>query len=165
MRTRQSGEDGSMNIRKATIKDINRLIELRLDYLRTDHGELSDEQEQIIRTQLQPYFEKHIPMGDFLAIFAETDDAVVSVAFLVISERPANLSFITGITGTVLNVLTYPAYRRKGIASQVISALIQEAKNLGVSTIHLSATDDGKPMYEKLGFMLPAHTEMLLKLV
>jgi len=154
-----------MDIRKATIEDSNRLIELRLDYLRTDFGKLSQQHEQMIRAQLQTYFAKHIPMGDFIAMLAEMDGTVVSVAFLVITEKPANPFFITGVTGTVLNVLTYPDYRRKGIGSQVISALIQEAKQLGVSSVHLSATSDGKPMYEKLGFLPPTHTEMRLKLI
>jgi ribosomal protein S18 acetylase RimI-like enzyme len=160
-----NGGNRRMKIRKATIEDIDRLIELRLDYLRTDCEKLSDEQEQTIRTQLQAYFAKHIPMGDFIAMLAETDNIVVSVAFLVISEKPANPSFITGITGTILNVLTYPEYRRKGIGSQVVAALIEEAKQLGVSSINLSSTEDGRPMYEKLGFILPTHTEMRLNLI
>lgn len=154
-----------MEIRKATTEDIDRLVQVRLDYLRTDYGQLTEQQEQAIIEQLRDYFPKHIPMGDFIAFLAQEEDRIVSVAFLVISEKPANLAFINGKSGTVLNVLTYPDYRRKGIAFQVLSALIQEAKNLGVSSINLSASKDGKPLYEKLGFKpSTAYSEMRLML-
>ncbi|TGE39393.1 GNAT family N-acetyltransferase [Desulfosporosinus fructosivorans] len=81
------------------------------------------------------------------------------------SERPANPSFITGKTGTLLNVFTYPKYRRMGSATKAICKIIDEAKRLGVSSIDLSATQDGKPLYEKLGFIEPKCTQMRLQLV
>jgi GNAT superfamily N-acetyltransferase len=154
-----------MNIRKATIDDIDILIKLRLDYLLADMGNLSTEEENAIRTQLSTYIPKHIN-NDFIAILAERDNNVLSTAFLVTVEKPANPTFITGKTGTLLNVLTYPEYRRMGISSKVISKMIDEAKQLGVSSIDLSATQDGKPLYEKLGFTQSfIYTAMKLQLV
>jgi GNAT superfamily N-acetyltransferase len=141
-----------MNYRKANLSDVNTLIKLRIDYLIEDIGSLTEDEERIIRSQLEAYFSKHIN-NDFIAILAEMDNRVVSTAFLVVTEKPANPAFITGRTGTLLNVLTYPEYRRRGIAKVVISQLIDEAKKLGVSSIDLSATEDGKPLYEKLGFI------------
>jgi len=85
---------------------------------------------------------------------------LVSVAYLAIAEKPANTTFITGKTGTLLNVLTYPEYRRKGIATKVINFLIGEAKNAGVSSIDLSATNDGKPLYEKMRFTTSTYVAM-----
>ena len=73
--------------------------------------------------------------------------------------------FITGITGTLLNVLTYPEHRRKGIATKVIGKIIDEAKKVGVSHINLSATSDGKYLYEKMGFKESNYTTMGLKLI
>ena len=152
-----------MTIRKATVGDIELLIRLRIDYL-TDGGSLTPEEETAVRTQLRQYFAKHIPGGSFIAIIAETDGAAASAAYLAISEKPANPAFITGITGTLLNVYTYPEYRRKGIAAKVIEKLIGEAKQAGVSYIDLSATADGKPLYEKMGFTISSHTSMGMKL-
>ena len=155
-----------MNIRKATVEDIDILIRLRIDYLVTDNGNLAKDEETAIRSQLATYFPKHIN-DDFIAILAEKDSNVVSTAFLAISEKPANPAFITGKTGTLLNVLTYPEYRRKGLATRVVSLLIEEARKSGVSSIDLSATQDGKPLYEKLGFTEPKseYTAMKLQLI
>lgn len=154
-----------MNIRKATIDDIDMLIKLRIDYLLADRGSLSAAEENVIRLQLITYFTKHINC-DFIAIVAEKNNHVLSTAFLAVMEKPANPTFITGKTGTLLNVLTYPEYRRMGIASKVISKIIDEAKQLGVSSIDLSATQDGKPLYEKLGFTQSSkYTAMKLQLI
>ena len=155
-----------MNIRKSTIEDIEILIKLRLDYLIADGGSLTEEEKTIIISQLKGYYKKHID-DDFIAVLAEIGGKVIASAFLVITEKPANPAFITGKTGTLLNVLTYPEYRRRGIAKKVIELLISEAKQLGVACIELSATLDGKPLYEKLGFTAgnSKYTPMKLKLV
>lgn len=154
-----------MRLRKATTQDIDLLIKLRFDYLIEDNGGLTQDEKTAIQGQLGEYFKKHIKDNTFIGVIAEMDNKVASTAYLTISERPANPAFITGKTGTLLNVLTYPEFRRKGIATKVVSFLIEEAKKAGVSSIDLLATDDGKPLYEKLGFTTLKHTAMRMKLV
>jgi len=152
-------------IRKATMQDIDLLIRLRMDYLREDHGALQPDQEDAIKRQLTDYFPKHLQDGTFIGVLAEIDGAVVSVAYLAISEKPANPAFITGVTGTLLNVLTFPAYRKQGIATKVVRRIMEEAKQAGVSSIELSATASGRPLYEKLGFHPSKYTAMRVGLV
>lgn len=153
-----------MVIRRATKDDIKDLVQVRIDFLIMDKGHLSIEDETTIRTQSEKYFNKHIELEDFVAIVAEIDNKIVSTAFLVTQERPANTSCPTGLTGTLLNVVTYPKYRKKGIATKVLQTIIEEAKKMNVSSVDLSATKDGKPIYEKLGFSQPLYTSMRLKL-
>lgn len=162
-----------MIIRKATFADIDALIKLRLIYLTHEFG-LTPDEEGVIKAQLVPYFTKHLG-DDFIAVLAETANKTdgtamaVSTAFLVITEKPANPSFLTGKTGTLLNVLTLPEYRRLGIATKVIGQIIEMAKQLSVSSIDLSASPDGKPLYNILGFKEPdpqsKFTPMKLRLV
>ena len=137
---------------KATLDEIELLIRLRIDYLTAYRGKLTQEEETAVISQLRVYFDKHIIDDTFIGIIAEIDGSAVSAAYLAISEKPANPAFITGITGTLLNVLTYPEYRRKGIATKVINKIIEEAKEYGVSRIDLSATSEGKYLYKKMGF-------------
>ena len=153
-----------MEIYKATLNDLKDLIQLRIDFLKMDAGHLSEEDEKAIRAQLKGYFEKHLPSGDFIATIAKMDGNIASAAFLVIEERPANLAFITGIAATLLNVITYPEYRHRGLATKVVEAIIQEAKKIGVSSIDLFSTGEGKRIYKKLGFKQPAYEAMRLKL-
>ncbi|MDR1538620.1 MAG: hypothetical protein LBU32_11615 [Clostridiales bacterium] len=54
-----------------------------------------------------------IAFPTFVGIFSETAGEVVSAAYLVIAEKPANPSFSNGKTGTALYVLNYSDFRKK----------------------------------------------------
>lgn len=153
-----------MKIYKATLNDIEDLVQLRIDFLKTDKGGLSASDEKTVREQSKIYFAKHIHLGDFVALIAKTNGKIAAAAFLIVQERPANPAFMTGLTGTLLNVITYPEYRKKGIASQIVQAMIKEAEKMGVSSLDLFSTEEGKTLYEKIGFSAPAYTSMRLKL-
>ena len=141
-----------MRVRMATLKDVDVLVRARFDYFAAEKWELSNDEKTIISSQLYKYYPEHLDR-DFFAAFAEDEDGkIASTAFLVINERPANLSWPTGKTGMVLNVLTYPEYRRRGYATKIMNLLIEEAKRQDLSYIELSASPHGKPLYEKLGF-------------
>ena len=66
--------------------------------------------------------------------------------------------------GTLLNVYTYPEYRKNGIATDVIKMIIEEAKKQNVSIINLLATENGENVYKKLGFLETEDKSMRLKL-
>lgn len=52
----------------------------------------------------------------------------------------------------ILNVYTDPAYRRRGLARQLVSRLMDEATALGLNIVELHASKAGRPVYEALGF-------------
>lgn len=52
-----------------------------------------------------------------------------------------------------MNMYTKPEYRRKGIALKTLNLLVEDAKNRGITAISLEATDMGRPLYEKYGFV------------
>ena len=72
-------------------------------------------------------------------------------------------SCLNGKTGLLLNVYTLKAYRHKGLAYSLLTKLIEDAKRLGVGKIQLDYTDDGYPLYKKIGFK-KLDREMGLKL-
>lgn len=51
-----------------------------------------------------------------------------------------------------MNVYTNKNYQRQGIAKQMVNLLIDDAREKNITEISLDATDDGRPLYEKLGF-------------
>ena len=138
-------------VRMADHSDIERLIKSRFDYFDAENWEVTIDKRAVIESNLKEYFIKHLN-EDFFAAIVEVNDKIASIAFLAISEKPANLSFPTGKTGTVFNVLTYPEHRKKGCATHTMKALIEEAKKQSLSYVELSASEAGKPLYEKLGF-------------
>ncbi|MBR5723081.1 MAG: GNAT family N-acetyltransferase, partial [Oscillospiraceae bacterium] len=98
-----------------------------------------------------------------IAVVAEAEDGqLVSNALLTVIEKPANPFFPCGRSGYVLGVFTEPAYRGQGLATQIMTQILAEAKRLALDTVTLSASDMGKGIYEKLGFtvMHSKFTEM-----
>lgn len=138
-------------------------IKLRLDFLNENRGEIGKEKTDAIITQLKDYFPKQLN-SNFFAFIAEYSGQAVSTVFMTVAENPANPDCITGKTAKILNVFTYPDFRRKGIATNLLKMVISEAKTMNISYLELSATDSGKPVYEKLGFILkqPINPEMRL---
>lgn len=61
-----------------------------------------------------------------------------------------------------LNMYTAPEYRRQGIAYQTLNLLVEAAKAKEITQIALEATNMGRPLYEKYGFM-KMEDEMELK--
>lgn len=59
----------------------------------------------------------------------------------------------TGKKAYIMNMYTAPEYRRQGIAFHILDLLVNAAKKQGVSQIALEATDMGRPLYEKYGFV------------
>ena len=52
-----------------------------------------------------------------------------------------------------MNMYTAPEYRRRRIAFHTLDLLVKAAKEQGVSSIALEATEMGRPLYAKYGFI------------
>lgn len=56
-------------------------------------------------------------------------------------------------------VLTNRAYQRRGFARTLLQRTIDRADELGIESLKLDATDQGQPLYEKLGFRVEQPVE------
>ncbi len=59
----------------------------------------------------------------------------------------------TGKKAYIMNMYTAPEYRRQGIAISTLDLLVKDVRKQGVSQIALEATEMGRPLYEKYGFV------------
>lgn len=161
----QSGAGALYAVREANAGDIQALVELRIAFLTEDSGGLAPAEAQALRACLADYFRRNIGRMCF-AFLVEADGAPIAAAYLAVSEKPANRSFPTGRVGTLLNVYTVPAHRRRGLATRLLTLLIERAKAERLSRLELLATASGKPLYEKMGFTETkyTHTPMVMRL-
>ena len=150
--------------RKLCYDDRDLFIRLRLDFINEFHKDVDETEKEKLKTSLHNYFDRHIKNDELIGIICEYDKKIISVAYLIIGEWPPNRNFINGKIGTLLNVYTYPEYRKKGIATNVLKMIIEEAKKQNVSIINLLATEDGEKVYQKLGFFETEDKSMRLKL-
>ncbi len=140
-----------MVVENANIKDVTLLTELRLEYLKEDHGKLSKSDIEIIRRDLPDYFKKNLNQNIFCYLIREKEE-VAACAFLLVVEKPMSPEFITGRTGTVLNVYTKPQYRHKGYAKGIMNKLLSDAEEKNLSVVELKSTENGYHLYQSVGF-------------
>lgn len=140
-----------MEILKATEKDIDNLMAIRLEMLR-EVNDLSDSykyDESFIENCRKNFIE-----GNQTDVLCFENNIPVACATLCYISMMPTFSHPTGKRAHLMNVYVKKEFRRKGIAKQMLELLIEEAESLGVTEISLDATDAGKPLYESMGFGL-----------
>ena len=159
------GYDGGNMItyRKANSSDIPEVIKMRLGYMHETHTELSDDVFDEIAHQSEGYFQEHLNR-DCIVYLALDGEKVAACIFFLLINKPASPLFITGKTGTLMNVFTLPEYRRKGIARHLVEMAISDGKEWDLSYIELRSTKDGYPLYCSLDFVEDKSIYMSMKL-
>jgi len=54
--------------------------------------------------------------------------------------------------GWIGMVLTSQEYRRRGLAKRLLTTVLAQADSIGIETLKLDATEQGRPLYEQFGF-------------
>lgn len=139
-----------MLIRKATLNDIDELIELRIEFMSQLNKNVQVTKEFIV--ELQAYFEEHLRDDSFVAWVAVDNDEIIAASAVCFYTVPPSFKNITGKNAYIMNVYTREDYRRRGIGAKLFEKTIEEARIHGCRKIHLSATKDGAPLYEKFNF-------------
>ncbi len=147
------------NIRKATIEDLPLLIPLRLEVLRCANKLPADAPLEKVEENTLAYYRKSFDtQSTFLAFYNDTIVGCGSVSFYSVFPT---CDCPNGTRAYIMNMYTREAYRQRGIASALLVELIQDARNYGAGYIALEATDMGRPLYKKHGFV-PSKNEMHL---
>lgn len=133
----------------ASAEDIDDLVRSRLDTLR-DVNKLGTDyrfSNEFVDACRQYFLE-----GSHTTVLARDGDRVVGCASLCYVRLMPTASHPTGKRAHLMNVHTDEAYRRRGIASRMLTMLIDEAWRCGATQITLDATEDGRPLYQRHGF-------------
>ena len=142
-----------LTYKKATLDDLELLVKTRIMVLRAAN-KLSDTVDMSeVETQSRTYYQKALKDDTHVAYLVFDDEKVVgagSVSFFGVMPTFHNP---TGQKAYIMNMYTNPEYRRQGIAYRTLDLLVKEAKSRGISAISLEATDMGRPLYEKYGFV------------
>lgn len=141
-----------IHYRKANINDIDDLVKLRIEFLREVGNLESSEKDIILEKSLYDYFNEAVTRDEFAAWLALDSDRIVATSGLSFYTVPPSFKNMSGKVAYIMNMYTISDYRRQGIAAKIFEKTIKEAKDRGYNRITLSATEQGKPLYEKFGF-------------
>jgi GNAT superfamily N-acetyltransferase len=98
------------------------------------------------------YLKTAMADGSFRAWLAAEGDRVVAGGAVIISPWPAHPYDLECRRATILNVYTDPECRRRGIARQLMQTIIAWCQREGFARVTLHASDEGRHLYESLGF-------------
>ena len=137
-----------MNYRKATVADINLLVEMRKTQL-VDEGITADKD---IDNELEAFFQSKLAEGSLIQWLVDEQNEIIATGAIVIYDFPPSYTNKSGKKAYVTNMYTKNDYRGKGIASSLLTRLVEEAKNLWITKMWLGASKLGRPVYKKFCF-------------
>jgi len=140
-------------IRRATLADREAFIRLRLALFR-DLGELRDEAAvPAMSAILDRYFAEELPPGRFHA-WLSFDDAgeTIGSGGLIFVQKPPMPSNDSGREAYLMNMYTAPSWRGRGVAREIVGAILAFVREAGIGTVRLHASVPGRPVYERTGF-------------
>lgn len=138
-----------MEYRKATAEDIDLISEIRRVQL--IHEQAHEEIE--IQKNLKTFFEKVFEENRMIQILAEEDGVTAATGAVLFYDYPPGFSNPSGKVAYIANMFTDPDYRRRGLAFEIMDMLVEEARKGGAEEVRLLASEPGRPVYEKYGFI------------
>ena len=141
--------------RLAGVADLELLTQTRLEFLEEGGSGLNDSQKAEMYAQNRAYFDETLRDGSFAAYLAFDGEQLAATSGISFYSTPPNTKNTTGKTAYIANMFTKPEYRGRGIATRLFDMAVKEARRRGCGKVALSATDMGRPIYNKYGFFTP----------
>lgn len=135
--------------KKLSEKELDTFIEMRICQLR-EEGATEDLD---LKPALKDYYNRHIADGTFISWLAVDGDKIVGTSGMSFIEKPPYFGCPNGKIGLLSSMFTSNAYRRRGIAKELLSRIVNEAKEYGCSSVQITASDMGVLLYTDFGFV------------
>lgn len=134
---------------KLTKRELDTFIQMRIRQLR-EEGATEDID---LVPALQDYYNRHMSEGTFVSWLAMDGDRIVGTSGMSFVEKPPYFGCPSGKMGLLSSMFTDPEYRRKGIAKELLSRVVEEARAYGCGTVQITASDMGVLLYTDFGFV------------
>ena len=129
-------------------KDLDTFIRMRIAQLR-EEGATEDLD---LVPALRDYYRRHMADGTYVSWLAVDGEKIVGTSGMSFVEKPPYFGSPSGRIGLLSSMYTDPEYRRKGIAKELLSRVVEEARNYGCGCVQITASDMGVLLYTAFGF-------------
>lgn len=148
--------------KRAAIEDMEELVRTRIMVLRAANKLTDDVDMSAVEQESYAYYKRALKTGEHIAYLVYDQGTVIGAGGVSFYQVMPTFHNPSGKKAYIMNMYTAPDYRRQGIAFRTLDLLITNAKAQGVVQIALEATDMGRPLYAKYGFV-KMEDEMELK--
>ncbi|MCL5260818.1 MAG: GNAT family N-acetyltransferase [Gammaproteobacteria bacterium] len=140
-------------IRLASQSDVRLLVNFRIAILRELNILADDAEAKLMKLKFRNYISNKMKKKELFCWLTEHDEKIIGVGKAVIYDAPPQSITHGGKEGYIFGIYTIPEMRGKGLGTLMMKHIISELKKRGYNNIWLRASKDGKPIYEKLGFI------------
>lgn len=139
------------------------LAEYRIRMIQT-HYPADDFDWAAYARQEEAWFRRALEEGRAWAWAARDDGGrVAAVAGLSIYDITPKPWVPTGVHGYISSMYTRPEHRRRGLGRALLQTAIEAARRMGLTTLTLHASSDGRPLYEAAGFKAVNEMRLVLE--
>ena len=149
--------------KKATIADIDELVRTRIIVLRTANKLSNDVDMSLVEKESYEYYKSALEIGEHIAYLVYDNETLIGAGGVSFYKVMPTYHNPTGKKAYIMNMYTASEYRRQGIAFHTLDLLVKDARKQGISQITLEATEMGRPLYEKYGFVKMENEMELIK--
>jgi ribosomal protein S18 acetylase RimI-like enzyme len=151
-------------IRPGTLADIDTIVHQRRAMF-FDAG-FHDEQElDAMSAASRPWLQSKMQDKQYLAWFAvDADGAIAAGLGLWLMDWPPHMIGPGPWRGNILNVYTRPDCRRMGLARRLMDTALAWCRLNEVRAVILHSSEDGRHLYESMGFQPTNEMRILLDL-
>jgi GNAT superfamily N-acetyltransferase len=145
-------------VRRATRADLPVIVDLRLAFDRELlGGDLPPDRVGPHRSQVADYLATHVDGATYRLFVAEEGGRIVGMGGLVVVDRPPHPRSRRSAEGFIVNVYTLPRWRGRGVGRAIMDALVAEGRQLRLRRVYLRTSDEGRSLYESMGFRDPGN--------
>ncbi len=142
-----------IQIKEATVEQLNEIMNWRMEVLSEVFADWKQENRQAIYDANLQYYKEALMNHQNVTVFAETNGKTVGCGSICLYQEIPSPDNSNGLCTYLMNIYTRKAYRRRGVAKNVVKYLVNLARARNINKIYLETSKNGRAFYEKLGFV------------
>lgn len=104
-----------------------------------------------------------IPRGEYRGWMVTTPEGeVIAGGGLSVIHLPGKPFNPKGLSTYLMSLYVEPSYRRQGIARRLVERMVEWSRSQGITEVKLHASDQGRALYESMGFRSTNEMRLLL---
>ena len=141
-----------VEIRRATLADLELLMEWRMTVLHEVFSvPLSDPMPELEQKNRR-YYQTALPTEGHIACFAYVDNEIAGCGGVCLYQEMPSPDNPSGGCAYLMNIYTRPEFRGQGAGKKIVSWLIDQATQRGITKIYLETSITGRSLYQEMGF-------------
>jgi len=147
-------------LRIATPADVKLIAQQRAAMFR-DMGVVPRDEFDLLRNACVPSITDLMAKGRYIGWFLEVESVPVAGGGVILWDAmPGPGCYRVGRLAHIVNIYTDPNYRRRGLARRLMQIILEWCAANRMDQVTLGASDQGRPLYESLGFKPTSHMKI-----